>query len=220
MNTQDDHPAQATSYRHANEMRWPATERFALRAAPHAVGLIQDFLMTGDAEGRLREPDLLATLDDARQWLAVARSTWSADTRLSAPELDLDETDLAPLRKVRDALFAEVSNRSHGLTVDSSSLASHSASAYIDVAADGTVSLLARGRGWRKVLSWLLLEVYRSQQDNTWQRLKACKNTKCRGVFYDVSKNNSGAWHDVRTCGNVANLRASRARKRLQTQED
>jgi len=220
MNTQDDHPAQATSCRPAHEVRWPATERFALRAAPHAVGLIQDFLMTGDGEGRLREPDLLATLGDAREWLAIARSTWSADTGRSAPELDLDEDDLAPLRQVRDALFAEVSNRSHGLTGDSSSLASRSASARIDVAADGTVSLKARGRGWRRVLSWLLLEVHRSQQDNTWQRLKACKNTKCRGVFYDASKNNSGAWHDVRTCGNVANLRASRARKRLHTHED
>jgi predicted RNA-binding Zn ribbon-like protein len=200
-------------------MRWPATERFALKAAPHAVGLIQDFLMTGDAEGRLREPDLLANLDDARQWLAVARATWSADTRLPAPELDLDDKDLAPLRKVRDALFAEVSNRSHGRPVDLSSLASHAASANIEMAKDGTVSLLARGRGWRKVLSWLLLEVYRSQQDNTWQRLKACKNTKCRGVFYDASRNNSGAWHDVRTCGNVANLRASRARKRLESHD-
>ena len=156
-------------------MRWPATERFALKAAPHSVGLIQDFLMTGDPEGRLQEADLLATLEDARQWLAVARVTWSAETGLSAPEFDLDEKDLAPLRKVRDTLFAEVSNRSHGMTVDSSSLASHSASAHIDVAADGTVSLLAGGRGWRKVLSWLLLEVHRSQQDNTWQRLKACK---------------------------------------------
>ena len=214
MNTQGSHPGVSPPG------GWPATERFALKAAPHAVGLIQDFLMTGDPEGRLREPDLLATLDDARQWLAVARATWSAQTLQSAPELDLDEDDLAPLRKVRDALFAEVSNRSHGLTVDSSPLASHSASADVEVAADGTVSLLARGRGWRIVLSWLLLEVYRSQHDNTWKRLKACKNTKCRGVFYDLSKNNSGAWHDVRTCGNVANLRASRARKRLRTQDD
>ena len=140
--------------------------------------------------------------------------------RTGAPEeLDLDDKDLAPLRKVRDALFAEVSNRSHGIPADLSSLAPHAASANIEIAKDGTVSLLARGRGWRKVLSWLLLEVYRSQQDNTWQRLKACKNTKCRGVFYDASTNNSGAWHDVRTCGNIANLRASRARKRLQTHE-
>jgi len=190
-----------------------------LRAAPGGVGLIQDFLMTGDPHGRLREPDLLATLDDARQWLAVTRATWSTETGLPAPELDLDDKDLAPLRNVRDALFAEVSNRSHGIPVDLSSLAPHAATANLDVAKDGTVSLQARGRGWRKILSWLLLEVYRSQQDNTWQRLKACKNAKCRGVFYDGSKNNSGAWHDVRTCGNVANLRASRARKRLHAHE-
>ncbi|MFD7480728.1 CGNR zinc finger domain-containing protein [Streptomyces sp. NPDC059837] len=28
------------------------------------------------------------------------------------------------------------------------------------------------------------------------------------------SLNNSGVWHDVRTCGNVANLRAFRQRRR------
>ena len=62
-------------------MRWPATERFVLRAAPGGVGLIQDFLMTGDPEGRLGEPDLLATLDDALQWLAVARAMSSITDR-------------------------------------------------------------------------------------------------------------------------------------------
>jgi predicted RNA-binding Zn ribbon-like protein len=36
----------------------------------------------------------------------------------------------------------------------------------------------------------------------------------CPCAFYDRSRNNSRVWHDVRTCGNVANLRASRARRR------
>ena len=33
-------------------------------------------------------------------------------------------------------------------------------------------------------------------------------------AFYDRSRNNGRVWHDVHTCGNVANLRASRARRR------
>jgi predicted RNA-binding Zn ribbon-like protein len=44
--------------------------------------------------------------------------------------------------------------------------------------------------------------------------LKVCRNPRCRVAFYDRSRNNSGVWHDVRTCGNAANLRAHRERQR------
>ncbi|GMA87986.1 hypothetical protein GCM10025868_32360 [Angustibacter aerolatus] len=40
-----------------------------------------------------------------------------------------------------------------------------------------------------------------------------CANPECGAAFYDGSPNASRRWHDVRTCGNVANLRASRARR-------
>jgi predicted RNA-binding Zn ribbon-like protein len=36
----------------------------------------------------------------------------------------------------------------------------------------------------------------------------------CRSAFHDGSRNGSGVWHNVRTCGNTADLRASRARRR------
>ncbi|MGV9881539.1 CGNR zinc finger domain-containing protein [Streptomyces sp. NPDC003006] len=48
------------------------------------------------------------------------------------------------------------------------------------------------------------------------RRLKTCRNPLCRVAFYDRSRNNSGVWHDVKTCGNAANLRAYRARRRGQ----
>ncbi|WP_230981726.1 CGNR zinc finger domain-containing protein [Mycobacterium malmoense] len=44
--------------------------------------------------------------------------------------------------------------------------------------------------------------------------MKRCRNHRCASTFYDRSKNNSGVWHSVKTCGNAANLRASRARRR------
>lgn len=47
-----------------------------------------------------------------------------------------------------------------------------------------------------------------------WRRLKQCHNPDCRSTFYDRSKNTSGVWHSVKVCGNAANLRASRARRR------
>jgi predicted RNA-binding Zn ribbon-like protein len=200
-------------------MLWSATERFALKGAPGRLALIQDWLNTGDPDGRLPGPDLLATLADARAWLAHAATRWSATTGMPAPRFEIDEMDLPHLRQARDELYAAVSSRSHNQPVEVSAPSSHAFEAGVELAPDGTVRLAAKGSGWQMVLSWLLLEIYQSQQEDTWRRLKACKNSRCRGVFYDSSNNNSGVWHDVRTCGNRANLRASRARKSQQLQD-
>ena len=43
-------------------------------------------------------------------------------------------------------------------------------------------------------------------------RSAATRTARARSTT--ASRNNSRVWHDVRTCGNVANLRASRARRR------
>ncbi|GAA3713145.1 hypothetical protein GCM10023082_08630 [Streptomyces tremellae] len=49
-----------------------------------------------------------------------------------------------------------------------------------------------------------------------WPRLKLCRNEAGGSAFYDASRNNSGVRRSVRTCGNAADLRASRARRRGQ----
>jgi hypothetical protein len=36
------------------------------------------------------------------------------------------------------------------------------------------------------------------------------------GIFYDSSKNQARVWHNTAVCGNLINLRASRARRREQ----
>ncbi|MET0864896.1 MAG: CGNR zinc finger domain-containing protein, partial [Nakamurella sp.] len=79
----------------------------------------------------------------------------------------------------------------------------------------GQVSIEPTGAGWRLLTAMIWIEVYLAQQNGTWQRLKVCRNPICGSTFFDRSKNNSGVWHDVKVCGNAANLRASRARKRL-----
>lgn len=200
-------------------MPWSATERFSLKTAPGRLALIQDWLHTGDADGRLPGPDVLESLADARAWLADATSQWSETTGLPAPRLAIRASDLPHLRDARDALYDAVSSRSHGEPTDGFAPNDQAQDASLRVASDGSIHLTAVGSGWRRVLSWLYIEAFKSQQDDTWRRLKACKNTRCRAVFYDNSNNNSGVWHDVRTCGNRANLRASRARKRQQPGE-
>jgi predicted RNA-binding Zn ribbon-like protein len=76
------------------------------------------------------------------------------------------------------------------------------------------VSVQPTGRGARWVAGAVWAEVLLAQHDGQWTRLKICRNPVCPCAFYDRSRNNSRVWHDVRTCGNVANLRASRARRR------
>ncbi|MFB9444749.1 CGNR zinc finger domain-containing protein [Dactylosporangium vinaceum] len=49
-------------------------------------------------------------------------------------------------------------------------------------------------------------------------RLKVCTNPSCGAAFYDLSRNSTRVWHDMKTCGNTMNLRASRARRRSTTQ--
>jgi predicted RNA-binding Zn ribbon-like protein len=81
--------------------------------------------------------------------------------------------------------------------------------------ADGWVRMVPSGRGTRWLASALWAEALLAQQAGLWPRLKLCHNVDCRAAFFDTSRNNSGVWHDVSTCGNTANLRAFRERKRL-----
>ncbi|MEJ1229989.1 MAG: CGNR zinc finger domain-containing protein [Galbitalea sp.] len=79
---------------------------------------------------------------------------------------------------------------------------------------DGTLRLAPRGTGSDWLASAIWAEVLLAQQAGTLRRLKLCRNEGCGSAFYDRSRNLSGVWHDVHSCGNAANLRASRARRK------
>jgi predicted RNA-binding Zn ribbon-like protein len=64
------------------------------------------------------------------------------------------------------------------------------------------------------VASLVAVEMFKAQLDGSWNRLKACRNPRCAVAFFNRSRNNSGVWHDVKVCGNAANLRVYRARQR------
>jgi predicted RNA-binding Zn ribbon-like protein len=81
---------------------------------------------------------------------------------------------------------------------------------------DGRLALAAEGAGWRQVAGTVIGDIVVAQQQQTWPRLKACRNPVCTVVFYDSSKNRSRVWHNTSVCGNIHNLRAARARRRGQ----
>jgi len=185
---------------------WCASQRFGLAPAPGGLGLVQDFLNTAAIEGY--GPDLLADSALARDWIAGAVRTWSAARELDAQPPPLGDADVARLRALRDTIAGLVDGKPPARGGPGPVVAS------LALPETGQVRLEPAGTGWRWLASALWGEILLSQHDGSWRRIKRCHNPRCASTFYDRSKNNSGVWHDVKTCGNAANLRASRARRR------
>jgi predicted RNA-binding Zn ribbon-like protein len=185
---------------------WAASERFGISAAPGGTALVQDFLNTKAIEAH---PDLLADPILATAWATRAVDAWS-DARGGEPHRppSLTTADVGKLRALRATLAGLV-----GDDGDASPVLVR-VPATLALTETGDVRLTPAGAGWRWLASALWGEILLSQQAGTWRRLKQCHNADCRSTFYDRSKNNSGVWHSVKVCGNAANLRASRARRR------
>ncbi|WP_253849420.1 CGNR zinc finger domain-containing protein [Mycobacterium asiaticum] len=185
--------------------RWYASQRYGLEPAPGGLGLVQDFLNTVGI-GDYGE-DLLADPAPANRWTTEAMKTWSGLSGVDAAPPELGEADLDRLRALRTTIAGMVAG-------EPVAPGGPPASASFAVSEDGEVRLEPVGNGWRWLASVLWSEVLRGQLLGEWRRVKRCRNPHCPSTFYDRSKNNSGVWHDVKTCGNAANLRASRARRR------
>jgi predicted RNA-binding Zn ribbon-like protein len=204
--------------RDEQSMSWAATERYGLEPAPGGLAFVQDLFNTISA-GRPRQPDLFGSVEDARAWLDRALANSSRETHQPGPEIDLTAEDLQPLRDFRDDLRRHLHTPAPGTSPPpdgpAASLMAVAASLRLDE--HGRIHAESRGTGWRRVASLILIEAYAAQCTDTLRRLKTCRNTRCSAAFYDRSRNNSGVWHDVRICGNAANLRNYRARKRADT---
>ena len=185
-----------------------ASGRYRIDLAPQGLALVQELLNTLSA-GRPRQPDLLSNRELAQPWLERTVALWAARTGADQPpQISLSKRDLPKLRALRDQLRGAVS----GAWNPSSS--EPTGSLQLSLTAAGTVAVHPQGQGARWVSSAVLGELYLAQQRDTWRRLKLCRNDRCGTAFYDRSRNNNGVWHDVHICGNAANLRASRARRK------
>jgi predicted RNA-binding Zn ribbon-like protein len=60
----------------------------------------------------------------------------------------------------------------------------------------------------------LMAMVAAGVKGGTWERLKACPRDECEWAFYDKSKNTSGRWCSMESCGNIEKARAFRERRR------
>lgn len=185
---------------------WSASHRYELAPAPGGLGLVQDFLNTVGIQDY--GPDLLADTAPAQAWAGDALGTWSRLRGVDANPPLPNDADLPKLRALRDTVTQMLS----GQQPDGRGIGGVCAS--FALSGTGEVQLVPAGSGWRWLASALWSEILLSQQAGTWRRLKRCHRHGCDSTFYDRSKNNSGVWHNVKTCGNAENLRISRARRR------
>ena len=80
--------------------------------------------------------------------------------------------------------------------------------------ASGRVELRAAGSGVDAGFGAIVAVVLAAMADDTWSRLKACREDSCHWAFYDHSRNRSGQWCVMAVCGNRNKARAFRARTR------
>jgi predicted RNA-binding Zn ribbon-like protein len=186
----------------------PATERYAAAPAPVSLQRVQSFLNTRSA-GLPVKPDLLASPASANRWLRTLE--WPRTPRLTAD-------DLTPLRELREALQAQLeAGPDVPATAHQPDLAHHlDQLRWKMTLKDGRLALSADGAGWHQIAGTVISDILVAQQHELWPRLKACRNRVCSVIFYDSSKNQARVWHNTAVCGNLINLRASRARRREQ----
>lgn len=201
------------------EVPGPAAGRFGLAPAPGGLRFVQDLVNTALAEhsdGARR--DLLADAAGADAWLRRALGAWSAATGSPAPAISLDEPDLPALRDhrelLRETLRAMPPDTAAAPPGEVGASREVAAKMLLSVAPDGTVRYEPFESGWRAVRALTSAEALLAQAAGTWRRLKACAYPPCGACFYDSSPNRTRVWHDTKLCGNITNLRASRARKR------
>jgi predicted RNA-binding Zn ribbon-like protein len=137
--------------------------------------------------------------------------------------IDVKPADLRRALEVREALRDVMgANNGEPLNPDAVELLNKAAARSKVVAAfDDHASwrIEPASSGVDRVLGEMLATVFRSMSDGSWERMKACGNPDCRWAFYDASKNRSGRWCEMASCGNRMKARAFRERARRQNAE-
>jgi predicted RNA-binding Zn ribbon-like protein len=191
--------------------------RFGLEPPPVGLRLVQDLINTALC-GHQGQPgrDHLADLPAAEAWFRDAMVAWSAATGKQAPEISLQQRDLEPLRTLREQLRRSLrANAAHVDPVQHTGLDGPVASdVRLTLHANGQVGHQPLATGWEGVAGLIAIEMLVAGATGSLSRLKTCAAPLCGSCFHDGSPNRARVWHDTQLCGNVPNLRASRARRK------
>jgi predicted RNA-binding Zn ribbon-like protein len=148
----------------------------------------------------------------------AALRDWLAGQGLLDASAVVGEEDLALTIELREALRAML-RINDGAPADPAAVETVNRAAAglplrVAFDGDGEPGLRPGQQGVRGALGTLLAGIAVARANGTWERLKACSADDCQWAFYDQSKNRSGRWCSMRTCGNRTTTRAYRSRRR------
>jgi len=174
-------------------------------SAPGDLELVRLFVNTWDTEDGT---DAIAEPAGLAAWLAE-HGLLEAETRVGAAE---------HRRAVglRDALRATLrGHQGGGEQGDPEVIADASQRARLQLRFDahGNTHLEPSAPGADGALGRLLTIVHEADRDGRWARLKICASESCHWAFYDLSRNRSATWCDMKVCGNRHKVREYRERR-------
>jgi predicted RNA-binding Zn ribbon-like protein len=177
--------------------------------APGALETVRAFVNSRDIdddEEELAGPDELVAWLEAHDLLGGARG-------VQATRGDVQRA--VELREaLRAHLFAHHGDPLAGGAAEALDAAARRARLTLRFTGLDATTLEPEAAGVDGAIGRLLAIVAQAIDDGTWPRLKACPAETCQWAFYDVSRNRSAVWCDMRVCGNRAKVRGFRERTR------
>jgi predicted RNA-binding Zn ribbon-like protein len=177
------------------------------KTAPQPLYLVQRFVNSVDVESGEDE------LTDP-----AALRGWFAERGLMDPKASVTAADLRRALDVREGLRA-VLLQNNGLPLDEDAVerldrAVGRAGVRVRFAPGRDPELVADCEGADGAIARLMAIVAAAVEQGRWERLKACPREECEWAFYDASKNRSGRWCSMDSCGNIEKAKAFRERRR------
>lgn len=182
-------------------------ESTASKTAPEPLYLVQRFVNTIDLE--TGEDELSSP---------AALSAWLAGRGLMDGGGKPGRDELGRAIDVREGLRA-VLRHNNGLPLEKEAVerldrALGGAAVRVRFGTEGKPELVPDCRGVDGALARLMTIVAGAVESGDWERLKACPREACEWAFYDRSKNRSGRWCSMDSCGNLEKAKAFRERHR------
>jgi predicted RNA-binding Zn ribbon-like protein len=186
----------------------PVHEKNGTPPAPGGLELVRAFLSLHDHEER--NPDSLPpSLESLRWWLGSKALVEEGD--------QIKDQDLAWALRIRDALTAKVQeNMGEPRNVRATEFLNRAAEETglrVCFGCDDDTPIHVDATGVRGAIGRILGAAFLAELDGRWERFRICHDPGCSAVFFDRSKNKSGKWCSMSSCGNRAKVRAFRERQ-------
>jgi predicted RNA-binding Zn ribbon-like protein len=184
-------------------------EQTGTKPAPGKLRLIQTFVNSAEPDDAREDFGTPAQLGE---WL-LERGLIDATSAGG-----LGEDALRAAREAREALRSMLL-ANNGANPDPAALAtverqSRRARLALRFQPDGSAALAPDATGIEGALGAIFAVAFEAMIEGSWTRLKACPEATCKWAFFDHSRNRSGTWCTMATCGNRHKARQYRDRKR------